>query len=196
MSASELSDSTASLRWVEISARVGRNDKPTLLVNAIGTGILTDPREVRIALEDTWTTCEWPGRVAEYDLWRILFDLALEDGAYLDETELRPIETLPATIPVYRAAAAGHEQGLSWTTSFEQAHWFATRLGAIAGGTHRIYEIDAPREWVLASFHDNRGEHEYVIDLARGENRRDNQGLREVLPEEWEYLLAADPDER
>lgn len=192
MSASELSDSTAALRWSEISARVGRNDKPALLVNVVGTGMLTDPRDVRIALEDTWTTCEWPGRVAEYDLWRILFDLALEDGAYLEETELRPVEMLPATIPVYRAAAAGHEQGLSWTTSFERAHWFATRLGAIAGGVHRIYELDAPREWVLASFHNARGEHEYVIDLARGEN----PGLREVLPEEWEYLLAADHDEQ
>ena len=60
-----------------------------------------------------------------------------------------------------------------------------------AGGTHRIYELDAPREWVLASFHDTRREHEYVIDLARGENPE----LREVLPEEWEYLLAADEEE-
>ena len=191
MSASELSDSTPSLRWVEISAGAGRNDKPALLVNAIGTEVLSDAREVRIALEDTWTTCEWPGRVADYDLWRTLFDGALEDGSYLDETELRPVETLPATLPGYRAAAAGHEQGLSWTTSFERAHWFATRLGAIAGGTHRIYELDAPREWVLASFHDTRREHEYVIDLARGENPE----LREVLPEEWEYLLAADEEE-
>lgn len=143
---------------------------------------------MRIALEDTWTTCEWPGRAAEYDLWRVLFGMVLEEGTFLDETELRPIETLPEKLPLYRAAAPGHEQGLSWTTSFDRAHWFATRLGAIAGMPHRIYEVDAPREWVLASFHQIRGEHEYVIDLARAENPE----LHEVLPEEWEYRLAAE----
>ena len=186
----ELAEPTPSLRWTDISARVGRNDKPALLVNAVGTGMLADRREMRIALEDTWTTCEWPGRAAEYELWRILFDMVLEDGTFLDETELRPIESLPETLRLFRAAAPGYEEGLSWTTSFDRGYWFATRLGAIAGQPHRIYELDAPREWVLASFQQTRNEHEYLIDLTRGEAPE----LVEVLPEEWEYRLAAEHD--
>lgn len=81
----------------------------------------------------------------------------------------------------------GYEQGLSWTTSFERAHWFATRLGWAAGTAHRIWEMDAPRESVLASFHATRGEHEYALDARR----LDPDGMREVFPEEWEYLLTA-----
>lgn len=186
----ELAESTPSLRWTDISARVARNDKPALFVKAVGTGMLSDARELRVALEDTWTTCEWPGRAAEYDLWRILFDTVLEDGTFLDETELRPVEALPESLRLYRAAAPGYERGLSWTTSFDRAHWFATRLGALARQPHRVYEIDASREWVLASFHETRHEHEYLIDLERGEN----PDLDEVFPEEWEYRLAAETD--
>lgn len=187
MPVAELPDSSPSVRWSELSARSGRNEKPGLLVGAVGSGLLSDPGELRVALEDTWTTCEWPGRVAEYDLWLTLFDMAVEEGTFLDERELHPVAALPESLQLYRAAAPGYEQGLSWTTSFERAHWFATRLGWAAGTTHRIYEMDAPRESVLASFHTTRGEHEYVLDIRR----IDADGMREVLPEEWEYLLAA-----
>lgn len=186
MPAAELPDSSPSVRWPEHSARSGRNEKPGLLVGAVGSGLLSDPAELRVALEDTWTTCEWPGRAAEYDLWLTLFDMTVEEGTFLDETELRPLDALPATLQLYRAAAPGYEQGLSWTTSFERAHWFATRLAWAASTTHRIYEIDAPRESVLASFHTTREEHEYVLDTRR----IDPDDMREVLPEEWEYLLA------
>lgn len=88
---------------------------------------------------------------------------------------------------MYRAAAEGYQTGLSWTTSFERAHWFATRLGALAGHHHRIYETDAPREAVLATFHETRGEHEYVIDTGR----IDPVIPTEVEPAQWEYLLEA-----
>ncbi|GAA3850366.1 hypothetical protein I6I57_14020 [Brevibacterium casei] len=170
----------------ELSARTGRADKPALLVHAVGTGVLSEPGELRIALEDTWTGTEWPGLAATRELWVMLFEEALESGMYLDETELRPLQALPETLQVYRAAAAGHEEGMSWTTSFERAHWFAIRLGAIARRPHRIFEMDAPRQMVLASFHASRDEHEYVLDTSRAA-----PGLRrEVLPEEWEYLLA------
>lgn len=180
-------DSPSSVRWPELSARLGRNEKPGLLVGAVGSGLLSDPAELRVALEDTWTTCEWPGRAAEYDLCLTLFDMAVEKGAFLEETELRPLEALPESLQLYRAAAPGYEQGLSWTTSFERAHWFATRLAWAAGTAHRIYEMEAPRESVLASFHSTRGEQEYVLDIRR----IDPAGMREVLPEEWEYLLDA-----
>jgi len=176
-------------RWSELAARAARNDKPAILMTAVVSGALSDPREIRKGLEDVWTTCEWPGRAADYELWLSMFDLALEDGHYLAETELRSHLDLPESLNVYRAAANGHELGLSWTTSFERAHWFATRLGAIAGGTHRIYELEAPRDLVLAHFHATREEHEFVLDTSAVLF----EDLHEVLPETWEYLLEQPP---
>ena len=107
----ELPDSSPSVRWSELSARSGRNEKPGLLVGAVGSGLLSDPGELRLALEDTWTTCEWPGRVAEYDLWLTLFDMAVEEGTFLDETELRPGAALPESLQLYRTAAPGLRAG-------------------------------------------------------------------------------------
>lgn len=177
--------STPSLRWEDLSARAARNDKPAILLTAIAAGALSDPKQIRIGLEDAWTTCEWPGRAADYDVWRFAFDLAGGDGKYLREQELRDLSELPETLPLYRAATEGHELGLSWTTSFEKAHWFATRVGAFSGHRQQIFEIDAPRELVLAYFHETRGENEYVIDTS-GLLEDD---LRVVEPAEWQYLL-------
>ncbi|MDO5676167.1 MAG: hypothetical protein Q4G35_01530 [Propionibacteriaceae bacterium] len=137
-------------------------------------------------LEDTWTTCEWPGRAADHEVWLSMFELAgVDDDRYLNETELRDRARLPETLRVYRATAEGHQTGLSWTTSFERAHWFATRLGAIGGHPHQIYGLDAPREAVLAYFHATRGEHEYVIDTGRIDPTMPDL----VDPGEWDRLL-------
>lgn len=174
--------------WVDLSARIGRNDKPGVLFSAVITGVLSD-RELRKGLEDTWTTCEWPGRAADHEVWVQLFELAgVDEDHYLHETEVRYRALLPDTVQLFRAAAEGHQTGLSWTTSFERAHWFATRLGALSCHHHQIYEATVPREAVLATFHATRGEHEYVIDTGR---------LDQVLPDtvepaEWEYLLETE----
>jgi hypothetical protein len=176
--------------WADLSARIGRNDKPGVLFTAVVTGALSE-RELRTGLEDTWTTCEWPGLAADHEVWVHLFELAgVDEDHYLHETELRERTHLPETLRLYRAAAEGHQTGLSWTTSFERAHWFATRLGALGGHEHEIYEVDAPREAVLASFHATRREHEYVIDTGL---------IDPTIPdtvdrEDWERLLTQSRD--
>ncbi len=158
---------TPRVRWADLSARIGRNDKPGVLFSAVVSGALT-ATELRKGLEDSWTTCEWPGRAAEHEVWLYMFELAgVDDERYLHETEVRDRASLPDSLKVYRAAAPGHETGLSWTTSFERAHWFATRLGALNSYPHQIYEVDAPRDAVLASFHAIRQEHEFVVDTGR-----------------------------
>ncbi|WHS34388.1 hypothetical protein [Auritidibacter ignavus] len=81
-------------------------------VEAAGASILPDPRELRIVLEDTWTGTEWPSRAATRELWLAIFEMVLEDGAYLEETELRPVQALSETLPVYRTAV-GHADGKS-----------------------------------------------------------------------------------
>ncbi len=171
--------------WEALSARIGRNDKPGVLFSAVVTGALSD-RELRKGLEDTWTTCEWPGRAADHEVWVYMFELAgVDEDHYLHEAELRERARLPESVRLFRAAAEGHQTGLSWTTSFERAHWFATRLGALGSHHHEIYEATVPQEAILATFHETRGEHEYVIDTGR---------LDPVIPDivepaEWEYLL-------
>ena len=176
--------------WSELSARIGRNDKPGVLFSAVVTGALSD-RELRRGLEDTWTTCEWPGRAADHEVWVQLFELAgVDEEYYLHETELRDRALLPDTVHLYRASAEGHQTGLSWTASFERAHWFATRLGALGGHDHQIYEITAPREAVLATFHATRREHEYVIDTGRIDPTM--PGI--VDPTDWERLLTTSGD--
>ncbi|MBU1250542.1 MAG: hypothetical protein KJ659_01745 [Actinobacteria bacterium] len=176
---------TLRVGWADLSARIGRNDKPGVLFSAVVTGALSE-RELRRALEDTWTTCEWPGRAADHEVWVQLFELVgVDEDHYLHETELRDRAQLPDSVQLYRAAAEGHQTGLSWTTSFERAHWFATRLGALGGRHHQIYEATVPPEAVLARFHATRGEHEYVIDTGRLDQVMPDM----VEPTKWEQLL-------
>lgn len=174
-----------SLRWEELSARAARNDKPALLLTAIAMDRLTDPQQIRIALEDAWTTCEWPGRAADYEVWLYAFEVAGAEGRYLHEHELRDRSVLPGELPLFRAATEGQELGLSWTSSFERAHWFATRIGAFSGHRSKIYEFDAPRELVLAHYNATRGESEYVVDTSD----LGLDDLYEVTPDHWEYRL-------
>lgn len=177
-----------SLKWADLSARAARNDLPAILLTSMAMGALSDPQEIRVGLEQAWTTCEWPGRAADYDVWLYAFGEAGMDGHYLEETDLRDLTELPEMLTIYRAATEGHELGLSWTTSFERARWFATRVGAFSGHRSKIYEIDAPRDLVLAHYNDTRGESEYVID-TRDLGLRD---LYEVTPDEWDYRLAGE----
>lgn len=112
---------TPRVDWAALSARIGRNDKPGVLFSAVVSGALTEA-ELRKGLEDTWTTCEWPGRAADHEVWLYMFELAgVDDDHYLHEIELRDRARLPETLRVYRAAAEGHQTGLSWATSFERA---------------------------------------------------------------------------
>lgn len=62
------------------------------------------------------------------------------------------------------------------------------RLSAIADRPHEIYETTAPRDSILATFHQTRGEHEYVIDTGR---------IDPVMPavvdrDKWQQLLDLD----
>lgn len=176
--------------WSDLSARIGRNDKPGVLLAAVASGLLND-RELRIGIEDSWTTSERPGRTADHDVWTYFFELAgVDNDHYLHETELRDRSRLPETKQLYHAVAEGHQTGLSWTTSFERAHWFATRLGALSTMPHQVYEINAPREAVLAHFHATLHEHKYVVDTGLLDPTIPNL----VPTADWEILLDSDRD--
>lgn len=183
--------------WDELARYAGRNDKPAILVRgALLDGDLEDPDQIAIGIEDAWTGCEWPGIAFDEDdsgdmsqrIWNNLFNKAFdgdEDG-YLLGDQLAKLDTLPETIMLYRGCSKGHEYGMSWTTSFERAHWFATRMSALWGGGE-VYRIYAPREWVLADFGSSqRGEDEIVIDPTR----LLEDDLERIDPAEYPELLA------
>ena len=71
-----------------------------------------------------------------------------------------------APVSVHRGVStAEHRDGLSWTTDFERARWFATD-SRNAGGAEQgfVYSLEAPPEIVLGRFTD-RSEDEYVLDF-------------------------------
>ena len=170
--------------WNDVSARLGRNDLPAALAYAVAEGRLTDPVEIARGLDDAWTMCEWPGRAMDYDVWESLFALALDDDEYLHDGEIRSKADLPETITLYRGAHEEHEQGMSWTASFERAHWFATRL-AMFSGPHRIFKIEATPDMILAYSHERRSEQEYVLATYMF----DAEDMEVVAPEAWPELL-------
>lgn len=147
--------------WREVSARLGRNDLPHALIYAVLVHhTLTDPDEIATGLAAAWVMCEWPMQAADADVWLNVWSEVVDADEYLTDDGRAPRADLPETLTVYRAAAAGHERGMSWTTDLAQARWFATRFGQ---DDHTVYVETLPRDAVLAVFN-RRGEHEVVVD--------------------------------
>jgi hypothetical protein len=148
--------------WSEVSARVGRNDMLRVLVNNIGE---LDQAEIAKGLADSWTMCEWPAFQADNEVWQILFDKATDCQFILgDEGELISYDTLPEFITLYRGCADDHKEGMSWTSSYSKAKWFAGRFKTM--WPSNVYEITIPSILVLGKF-DRRNENEYVVDTTR-----------------------------
>jgi hypothetical protein len=151
--------------WAEISARAGRNDMPGLMVQ----GFMNDKlrgKELAKALANSWTMAEWPSRQMEPEHWTFLFDQVLPDNDNIghrldDDGNIVSNDDLPESIVLYRGATEEFAHGLSWTTDFDQAKWFATRLESVVGPGH-IYTITMPREAIIAKF-DCRNENEYLV---------------------------------
>lgn len=151
--------------WSEVSARLGRNDLPeALAMNVLVYGTLTDSDEIAKGIAHAWTSAEWPGRYMEGQMWKMLWEYAVEIGEEFlnDDGERVSTDTLPVTITLYRGCTPDYRAGMSWTTDRKRAEWFANRL-AVAVGEGTVYQLEAPAEWVLARF-DGRGEAEYVLD--------------------------------
>jgi hypothetical protein len=142
---------------------------------------------------------EWPATAFTIDtmddytasvhVWGLLFTFAgVGADSYLNDGEVRPREELPETLTVYRGVTGDvGATGMSWSTEFKQAHWFASRWGTNRG-TPRVYRADLPREAVLAMFHEGRSENEVVVDPGYLTAHPD--AVQEVEPGEWELLGA------
>lgn len=158
---------TKTLTWANLSARLGRNDLPPILVNAVYENRLTDQREIARGVCSAWVAAEWPTRLVDEQIWLDLFDLATPEGFILtdnadenDELIYKPREELPESLELFRGAWPEFINRMSWTTDIARAKWFAHRFAHKDSG---LYTITIPSELVLATF-DGRNENEVVID--------------------------------
>jgi hypothetical protein len=139
--------------------RLGRNKLPDLLWSLYQAGEFEDDAELlAVAVEDAWTSAEYPARILDFFEWRDLLDVAASHLVYPSE---------PVTL--YRGVRGeGYRVGMSWTGSPEVARQFADRYNTGGGLIYRIEAVDP--SLVLMQVRHGRGdggvaEDEYVLDL-------------------------------
>ena len=88
----------------------------------------------------------------------------------MDDEEYDKWSNLSDTVTVYRGVSHnGTENGISWTTNYDTAKWFADRFSTDEHRA-RIYQADIPKEHCLCCF-DCRGEHEIIVDIKSIKDR-------------------------
>jgi hypothetical protein len=148
-------------RWSDMGGRCERNKLPGILWDLYECGAFTvgeqdghqtfDTPLLAVAVEDAWSSAEYPEGALEAYQWVDLFHTADEHLSYPH-----------APVTLYRGARdEDGMRGMSWTSSMETARWFANRFG----GTGVVYRItDVGPEHVLAQIARGRPEDEYVLD--------------------------------
>lgn len=150
-------------QFQQATSRAGRNESPAILFDLQAQGLIPAavlPAAVRTA----WHDPDHPERCVEPAQWAAWFRAA---GLVNEAGE--PLER-PATLQVYRGAsrreAATGVYGMSWTTSREQAAWFAREFWRRQPDSV-VYAATIPGTVLLADLQDGpRSEHEVVLDTA------------------------------
>lgn len=153
----------------------GRNDHPAALFDLYWEQQFGDDLDLlALAVEDAWTSAEFPMRNMDTGSWLDFFN----ELEFLDNSSrTRP----PVDVPVlYRAAAAGHERGMSWTDSYEQALWFYRRNVTYGFETVMLKITPHPSD-LLAHFHgeNSRNENEWVVRPEAADDAERVKGLSE-----------------
>jgi hypothetical protein len=149
--------------WESLSHSCSRNDRPVIL---FANRFKLSRTELVKGIASAWTGCEFPLRTYAARTWKSLFNQALATGEYIDEETLALSSALPETLQLYRGARSTERNGMSWTDSLDRARWFADR-NVLLGFDGRVYTASVDRSVVLAKFHAQRGEGEYVIDASK-----------------------------
>jgi hypothetical protein len=144
-------------RWWDMGGRCGHNKLPQILWDLYEVDAFDDDagnfdtKLLAVAVEDAWSSAEYPEGALEAYRWQDLFHTA-------DEHLACPKD--PVT--VYRGVRdEGGVVGMSWTSSIDTARWFADRFGA-GGLVYRLVDVQ-PAD-VLAQIVHGRDEDEYVLD--------------------------------
>ncbi|WP_157560265.1 hypothetical protein [Microbacterium sp. H83] len=138
-------------------------DLPTELWALYREGAFVDRTDLLgVALAHTWVSTDYPERRIATVHWRTLFSETgfCETGVSAPS----PLE-LP---PLFRAAAEGHELGMSWTDDRGKAEVFLDR-NVCAGRAATLLMLEgASASRALAHIHSTnwRDENEWVIDTA------------------------------
>jgi hypothetical protein len=121
-------------------------------------------------LADSWVVSENPNQDVNVNTALAAKWFAEADKKYLmDEQEYDVYSSLPQNIIVYRGVGVGGKKwGLSWTSNYKKAEWFAGRFNE---GNRRGYilKADADKKDILAYFN-SRNEDELVINPKKLKN--------------------------
>jgi len=110
-----------------------------------------------------WTDSEnlWQNEDEWRDLWQADREGRLEYA--MDDDDKLVYSNLPETITVYRGCIQGeNEDGMSWTTAFQVAEFFAKRFAEIREGDPIILCGEVSKEDVLA-YSQGRNEFEVIV---------------------------------
>lgn len=116
-------------------------------------------------LRNIWISTEFPGQTKNEELIRIF---GSADQKYLmTEEDYKALSEMPEEITIYRGCQdkKAKVKGMSWTTAFEKANWFATRWhkGSDAG---KVYTAQIKKSDVYM-YCTERGEEEVVVNPNR-----------------------------
>jgi len=102
--------------------------------------------------------------------WRVLWYMQkyrIHRSACMNDDEKAHLSTLPDLIPIWHGEEINDVVGMSWTTDYAIAKWFANRFEA----GRRVYQGLAPKEKVIAFF-SRRGESEVLINPRDVQEKR------------------------
>ncbi len=127
----------------------GRNELPALLFDLWVKGWFSAaPDALAPAIEDAWTSSEFPLNAADADLWLMLFEEAGFINDVVGDETARPREAMT----LYRGATQVAAARMSWTDRLETARWFADRFGGVLG--RKVWTARVEPSRLLAHFHD------------------------------------------
>jgi len=115
------------------------------------------------ALGSIWTDSEniWQNEEEWRDLWQVERPGRLD--YVMDDDDKLVFSNLPETITVYRGCIQGeNEDGMSWTTDFQIAEFFAKRFAEIREGDPIILCGEVSKDDVLA-YSQGRNEFEVIV---------------------------------
>jgi hypothetical protein len=121
-------------------------------------------------LSDAYVSEEMPNLNPNVPVKELIKWFKRADKHYLmDQVEYDAWQQLPDVVELYRGISHGTEDGISWTTEFATAKWFAERF-ATDEHKARIYKVIANKKDCLCYFA-SRGEYEIILDVNAVKNK-------------------------
>lgn len=116
-------------------------------------------------LAHAWVTSENPNGDVNVSLKTIIrWFKSCDKTILMDEQEYKVYKDFPESLTVYRGIAVNRNpHGLSWTTDYSKAEWFAHRYDTDSEEGY-ILKANISRSNILAYF-DSRGESEVVVNV-------------------------------